>query len=100
MVKSIYREALTRYDELTVPYANVLDVDPDQLPSADTTDGWNEDDFQSALRHDQSNSKYNASMRQLMHTAYKIAAERGDSFLNEISKTSRSSWQKREAKHF
>ena len=37
-----------------------------------------------ALRHDQSNPDYNSNLRQLLHVAYKVAAESGSTYLEAV----------------
>lgn len=86
--KEIYFEALERYEELTSPYATVLDVDKDKLPSVDAVKNWNGTQFADALRHDQSVAAFNPDFRQLLHCSYKIAAEKGDRYLNALEKYS------------
>ena len=86
MAKEIYLSALDRYDELTVPYDTVLNIDRSKLPAKEEISSWNGDQFSTALRHDQQNDSYNPHFRQLIHTAYKVAAEKGDDFLNELKK--------------
>ncbi|MDT0644626.1 tagaturonate epimerase family protein [Zunongwangia sp. F363] len=72
--KEIYAEALERYEELTKDYTEVLSIDKDELPSAEGfTSGK---DFANALRHDQKSNAYNPNFRQLLHCAYKVAAEK------------------------
>ncbi|MDT0677857.1 tagaturonate epimerase family protein [Autumnicola musiva] len=72
--KEIYAEALNRYEELTKDYTEVLSIDKDELPSAeDFSDGKQ---FANALRHDQKSDAYNSNFRQLLHCAYKLAAEK------------------------
>jgi hypothetical protein len=75
LAKKIYYKALDRFDELAGPYATVIDIDPSRLPSKDTVAGWSSAEFAEALRHDQTNRRYNPHFRQLIHVAYKIAAE-------------------------
>jgi len=86
MAKSIYIEALKRYDELTTPYATVINVDPDSLPSIEEVTKWDGDTYATSLRHDQQHPNYNPHFRQLLHTAYKLAAEKGDRFFAELVK--------------
>ena len=86
MAKSIYIEALKRYDELTTPYATVINVDPDCLPSIEEVTKWDGDTYATSLRHDQQHPNYNPDFRQLLHTAYKLAAEKGDRFFAELVK--------------
>ncbi len=84
MIKSIYREAMERYDELTVPYGNVLRIDTHSLPDPVNFDKLNEDEVAEMLRHEPDNPMYNKHLRQLMHTAYKVAAERGRKFIRVL----------------
>ena len=77
LAKKIYRIALTRMDELTVPYATVIDVDKAKLPTPETVDGWTADVFAKTLRHDEAEPLYNPSFRQLIHVSFKVAAELG-----------------------
>lgn len=86
MVKTIYKEALGRYEELTDPYATVLHINKELLPSASEVDIWSGNDFASALRHEPKNKAFNPNLRQLLHTAYKIAAECGLDFTKELEK--------------
>jgi hypothetical protein len=73
-------------DELCAPYATVIDIDRAKLPSAATVNGWTSDQFVSALRHDPKNTALNPSFRQLLHVAFKIAAKKGDRYLQALKK--------------
>ncbi|MFN8209078.1 MAG: tagaturonate epimerase family protein [Bacteroidales bacterium] len=75
LAKRIYYKALDRFDELAGPYATVIDIDPLRLPSKEVVAGWSSEEFAEALRHDQKNKRYNLHFRQLIHVAYKVAAE-------------------------
>ena len=86
LAKKIYREALCRMEELTVPYATVIDVDLDSLPAPDEVDGWDAERFARALRHNQADPLFNPSMRQLIHVSYKIAAELRDEYIPALEK--------------
>jgi len=86
IAKKAYANALSRFDELCVPYATVIDIDEDKLPSPEAVAQWSGEDFADALRHNQSCDKYDSNLRQLLHVAYKIAAEMGDEFLNALEK--------------
>jgi hypothetical protein len=81
IAKEVYVEALAHKDELTGPYATVIDIDDSQLPSASEVSGWTSAQYTSALRHDQSNPAYNPSFRQLLHVGFKIAAKLGPRYL-------------------
>ncbi len=84
VAKKIHAGALSRYDELAAPYATVIDIDPKKLPSAETVQGWDGEAFAKALRHDPACTDYNASFRQLLHVAYKVAYELGDEFTRAL----------------
>ena len=88
VAKKIYAEALSRYDELAAPYATVIDIDPEQLPSVETVNGWSSEEYINALRHEQSCLGYNLSFRQLIHVAYKVAYELGDEYVQALKKYS------------
>ncbi len=82
----IYVEALNRFDELCRPYATVIDIDKKKLPTEAEVSGWNGKRFAHALRHDPGNKDYNPDMRQLVHVAYKIAAEKGGVYTGMLEK--------------
>jgi hypothetical protein len=84
IAKEVYAEALSHKDELTGPYATVIDIDEAKLPTAETVRGWSSEQYTSALRHDQANAAYNASFRQLLHVGFKIAAKMGDRYLDAL----------------
>jgi len=79
-VKEIYIKSLEKIDELCAPYADVIDIDISVLPSADEVTVWNSSKFAGTLRHESGNPDYNPAMRQLIHVAYKLAAQRMDDF--------------------
>ena len=86
IAKKAYANALSRFDELCGPYATVIDIDKDKLPSAKVVGQWSGEEYANALRHNQSCDKYDLNLRQLLHVGYKIAAEMGDDFLNALVK--------------
>ena len=86
LAKEIYRESLSRYDELTGPYAAVIDIDKLLLPSPDEFDKWTGDMITEAVRHDLNNPAYNLHIRQLLHVGYKVAAEMGTRYLDALKK--------------
>jgi len=75
IAKTIYRRAYERKDELCAPYATVIDIKAEMLPSPDTVDGYSPEQFADALQHEQLNPAYNPSLRQLLHVGYKVASE-------------------------
>lgn len=86
LAKKIYVGALGRMEELTVPYATVIDVDVDALPSPEEVEKWDADTYARTMRHNQEDPLYNPSFRQLIHVSYKIAAELADEFLPALEK--------------
>ena len=82
--KEIYVAALDRCEELCGPYSTVVDIDMAALPSPGDVSGYGPEEFASALRHDLECPAYNRSMRQLLHVAYKVAAEMGDRFYRAL----------------
>jgi len=84
IAKKIYSKSLDKFDELSAPYATVIDIDKSKLPSPQEVDSWSGQDYAQALRHDQNNPKYNLHFRQLLHVGYKIAAKLGDEYLNAL----------------
>ena len=84
IAKEIYSEALAHKDELTAPYATVIDIDDSKLPTVEEVNGWTGKQYAAALRHDQKNAAYNPSFRQLLHVGFKIAAKLGPRYLEAL----------------
>ncbi|HQC16605.1 MAG: tagaturonate epimerase family protein [Spirochaetota bacterium] len=84
VAKSVYEQAYLRIEELTAPYANVVEIDAQMLPSPKMVAGWDSDTFVAALRHEPNSSTMQPSMRQLMHVGFKIAAEMGREYLDAL----------------
>jgi len=85
LAKDIYSEAFAHADELTAPYATVIDIASNELPSPGEVKGWSSEEFTDALRHDASNAAYNPSFRQLLHVGFKVAAKTGPRYLEALS---------------
>jgi tagaturonate epimerase len=75
IAKEVYAGAYGRFDELTGPYATVIDIKKDRLPTPGEVDGWTSEKYAATLRHEQDNADYNADFRQLIHVGFKVAAE-------------------------
>jgi len=88
LAKTIYAKALDKKVALCEPYATVIDISDTKLPSAAEVNGWTSTQFTDALRHDPSNSGYNADLRQLLHVGFKIAAEMGDTYIQALKDNS------------
>ncbi len=82
LAKDIYVGALDKREALCAPYAAVIDIDVQRLPSAHTVTAWSSEQYVGALRHDQRSPAFNASVRQLLHVGYKVAAQMGDRYLS------------------
>lgn len=80
LAKRIAIASLDRLDELCAPYATVIDINRNNLPSVETITNWTGEQFARALRHEQSDPKFNPDFRQAIHVSYKIAAEYGEEF--------------------
>ena len=86
LAKEIYAEAFAHRDELCVPYATVIDIDPAKLPSPEEVHRWSSKQYTSALRHVPGAAGYNSSFRQLLHVGFKIAARMGDRYLDLLER--------------
>ena len=86
IAKEIYAYSIAHVDEFCAPYASVIDIDKSRLPSAEEVNGWTSEQFVSALRHDSKNPQFNASLRQLLHVSFKVAATFGDRYLSALKK--------------
>ena len=86
IAKEIYAYAMDHVDEFCAPYATVIDIKKDKLPPVAEVNGWSSGQFVSALRHDQKNPAFNPSFRQLLHVSFKVAAKKGDRYLNALKK--------------
>lgn len=84
LVKKFYKEALKRRDELCTPYATVIDINFKNLPQESEVDKWDKNQFINALKHNKENKEFNPDLRQLMHIAYKIAAESSKEFYSAL----------------
>ncbi len=86
LAREIYSAALTRFDQLAKPYRAVIDIDRDALPSAREVAAWSGSDFVAALEHDPTCPAFNPHFRQLLHIAFRIAAEMGDRFTDLLDR--------------
>ena len=86
LAKQIYANSLGRKDELCAPYADVIDIDESKLPSVAEVNSWSSDKFANTLRHIPGHPDYNPNFRQLIHVAYKVAAELGTTYTGLLEK--------------
>lgn len=81
IAREIYGAAFARIDELCAPYATVVEIDRGRLPAPAAVARWDGAEFARALRHDPASAAFNAQFRQLLHVAFRIAAEMGPRFI-------------------
>jgi len=86
LAKEVYASAYEKMDELTAPYASVIDISLARLPLPEVVNGWTAEQFANAIVHNQKCSEYNPDLRQLIHVGYKIAAKKGDVYYNALEK--------------
>ncbi len=89
LVKKIYIEALNKIEELSAPYATVIDINFEQLPTESEVKDWSASKFANSLRHIPDHQDYNSSFRQLMHVAYKLAANMSNTYTDALKKHSK-----------
>ena len=73
---------------MCAPYLDVIDIDGSKLPTVEEVRGWSSEQFVNALRHVPSNPNYNPNFRQLIHVAYKVAADMGEKYVSMLEKYS------------
>jgi hypothetical protein len=86
MAKAIYSGALNRFDELCRPYATVIDIDKEELPSTKEVERWTGEKLANTLRHIPGHPDYNPDFRQLIHVGYKVAAGYGSEYTGALEK--------------
>ncbi|HKJ45391.1 MAG TPA: tagaturonate epimerase family protein [Balneolales bacterium] len=86
MVQSIYKTAWSRFKELTDPYAPVIDVDYEGLPTPDTFNSWESKKVVAKLTHNPDDPEFDSQLRQFLHCSYKIAAEKKSEYYNLLKK--------------
>ena len=84
IAREVYRAGVNRFDELCAPYSAVIDIQRETLPAPDEVDGWSGPEFARTVRHNQSETRYNKQVRQLLHVGYKVAAEMGSRYTDAL----------------
>lgn len=84
IAKEIYAGSRKKFEELTQPYATVIDIDPEKLPTVEEVMAWDSERYAGALRHDATCPDYNPHFRQLIHVGFKVAAQMGDRYLDGL----------------
>lgn len=86
LAKQIYANSFNRSEELCAPYADVINIDSAQLPSVAEVNTWTSEKYANTLRHIPGHPDYNSNFRQLVHVAYKVAAEMGNTYTEMLEK--------------
>jgi hypothetical protein len=84
IAKEIYSKAYAYFDELTAPYATVIDIDKSKLPDPKTVEDWDAEKYANTLRHLQSHPNYNPNFRQLIHVGFKVASKMGARYTDAL----------------
>ncbi|HPR31253.1 MAG TPA: tagaturonate epimerase family protein [Prolixibacteraceae bacterium] len=86
LAKEVYASAYKKMDELTAPYASVIDIRKERLPVPEEVASWTGRQFADAVIHNQSNPAFNPDLRQLIHVGYKVAAQKGNVYYAALEK--------------
>lgn len=86
VAKNIYASAIARKDELCAPYADVINIIDNELPTVEEVAGWTGEKYGNTLRHIPGHPDYNSNFRQLIHVGYKVAAEMGEGYTGLLEK--------------
>jgi len=84
VAKAIYAQAHARLEELCRPYATVVEIDRAKLPAPSDAQTWTAEQFVRRIRHDPACPDFSLHVRQLMHVAFKVAAEMGGEFRDAL----------------
>ena len=84
LAREIYARAYNDREHLCQPYLSVIAIDAARLPTPESVAGWSAEQYAAALRHEPHSPAYNSSLRQLLHVAYKIAAQMGEPFREQL----------------
>jgi len=82
IVQEMYTAAYGDWEALCLPYADVIDIDLNKLPSPDSILATSGSNFAAMMQHDSDCPLFNANVRQLMHVSFKLAAKKGDRYLS------------------
>jgi hypothetical protein len=86
LVKQIYTQAYTRFEEMAAPYLAVIHIEREKLPLPSAVQSWTPEQVVRALRHDPSDECFDPHMRQLMHIAFRVAAEMGSQYTDMLER--------------
>jgi hypothetical protein len=84
LAKKVYAKAYENAQALCEPYASVIDIAFDKLPSPAQVQNWTAAEYTGALRHDRACRQFDRNVRQLLHVGFKVAAKMGDRYLRML----------------
>ncbi len=84
LAKEVYAKAYENREALCEPYASVIDIAFDKLPSPVVVENWTAAEYTAALRHDPACRQFDPNVRQLLHVGFKVAAKMGDRYLRML----------------
>jgi hypothetical protein len=84
LAKEVYAKAYENRDALCEPYASVIDIAFDKLPTPAVVQNWTASHYTAALRHDPACRQFDPNVRQLLHVGFKVAAKMGDRYLRML----------------
>ena len=84
LAKEVYAKAYENAQALCEPYASVIDIAFEKLPSPAQVQNWTAAEYTGALRHDQACRQFDQNVRQLLHVGFKVAAKMGDRYLRML----------------
>jgi hypothetical protein len=85
-VKKVFSYAYEHFEELCLPYSAVISIDKQKLPLPNEFETWGGTKVTNSIRHIQTNPDYNMNIRQLIHVAYKVAAENSTQYNSLLEK--------------
>jgi len=86
VAKKIYADAYEHRNEMIAPYATVINIDFSNVPTPEEVNTWDSKKFAESLRHVKTNPNYNPDFRQLIHIAFKIAANLGSVYTDALKR--------------
>jgi hypothetical protein len=90
LVKEIYSEGYSRYEELLKPYLHSVEIDKSKLPQPIELMNWSGEKLVNCLQHEYKSKTLDVNLRQLLHISFRIAAEKGKIYYEAMEEASAS----------
>ncbi len=84
LVKEIYSQGYSRYDELLLPYLHSVEISKEKLPLPSEVMKWDQNKLVNSLKHEPKSKLLDNNFRQLLHISFKIAAEKGNLYFEML----------------